>query len=369
MSLPTYTVIAPSAIQANAPLTTDLATDWTDNTEHVRQTVYDPDIHTPQIAHDHDGFNSALISGFSGGANLLFLSEANIATPEFTVNPLSNFRMRPDGLWLWGLPGLKGGVIRAETFPTASTKLNRFDFLLFDTGEVDDILFGCIILDPTGVINANDRIECLGFKNLSGFIDVGIYTGDGVNPQAITGIGFAPDLVIIWAEATQTPQRGVAIRSANMVGTRIFDSGLHTTLFGIDSLDADGFSVEGSSAFNENGVIFGYIAIKAGMNSNGERIDLFNYDGDGNSDRDLLLALGYTPQFAMIVETTTSTTAPAFHSISMGARSIDWKTPASTAGGIVRRFEKGTVIVGDDVSANGAGRSYDILTFLGGVLR
>jgi len=61
MALPVYTVIAASATQANAPLTTDLAQDWTNNTEHVRQTVYDPALHTPRLAHDHNGINSALV--------------------------------------------------------------------------------------------------------------------------------------------------------------------------------------------------------------------------------------------------------------------------------------------------------------------
>ena len=277
MALPIFTVIAPSATQANAPLTTDLAVDWTNNTDHVRQTVYDPAIHTPQVAHDHDGVNSAKIAGASGGVNLIILSEANLATPNSLVNPLSRFKMRPDCVMLMGLPGMKGGIIRRES----GNELNRFDIAFRNTGEVDEVMFGCVALDATGDINAEDRLEAICFSDLAGFIKIGVYTGNGVSPQAITGIGFLSSIVFIWSETAPTVERGVGVRSTNMVGTRSIDSGIFSTTNGIDSLDADGFSVEGNSTYNENGKQYGFLCLKTGMNSNGERIDLNTYSGAG----------------------------------------------------------------------------------------
>lgn len=297
------------------------------------------------------------------GKNLIILSEANIATPSNIINPLSRFKLKPDCVMLWGLPGLKGGIIRGPS----AVDLSRFDIALYDSGEVDDVLRGCIALDSTGDINGEDRLEAICFKNLAGFIKSSIYTGlGGSGEQLITGIGFPPDLLMVWAESTQGIENGVHIRSANIAGSRTFNNGVFASAIGITSIGADGFGVRGATGLNESGVQFAYLAIKSGMNSNGERIDLNTYSGNGTPTRDLLLALGADPQFAIILETTTNTNSPIFKTESMGIQSIDWLTP-SIVSTQIKEFGERTVIVGNSNNVNASGRTYDIITFSGAV--
>lgn len=63
-----WTTIADAATAPDAPLDTTLITAMRDDLIHVRETVYDPAIHTAAVAHNHDGVNSALLPGEVMGA-------------------------------------------------------------------------------------------------------------------------------------------------------------------------------------------------------------------------------------------------------------------------------------------------------------
>ena len=67
-----WTVIATAATDPDSPLDTTLITAIADNLTHVRETVYDPAIHTPALAHTHDGIDSVQISGNIAGALYMF---------------------------------------------------------------------------------------------------------------------------------------------------------------------------------------------------------------------------------------------------------------------------------------------------------
>jgi len=74
MSAPSksFTTIADAAVDPNSPLDTTLMTAIRDGLIHVRETVYDPALHTAAKAHTHNGVDSALISGNIAGALFLF---------------------------------------------------------------------------------------------------------------------------------------------------------------------------------------------------------------------------------------------------------------------------------------------------------
>lgn len=69
----TWTTIADAAVDPDSPLDTVLITALRDDIEHVRETVYDPAIHTAAVAHTHNGVDSSLISGNVAGG--LFLHQ------------------------------------------------------------------------------------------------------------------------------------------------------------------------------------------------------------------------------------------------------------------------------------------------------
>ena len=87
-------------------------------------------------------------------------------------------------------------------------------------------------------------------------IKAGTYTGNADATQAITGVGFEPDALFIFRlqdglnSYYKDKNMGVnAFTFAAIYGTSI-----------IDSLDGDGFTVNGSA--NANGGVFSFLAIK-----------------------------------------------------------------------------------------------------------
>ena len=136
--------------------------------------------------------------------------------------------------------------------------------------------------------------------NADSNIAVGSYTGNGAATQAITGVGFAPDYVMIygddnnWARNRTRFTSGVLGAGANF---RIRNSGQNAT--SIPSLDADGFTVGDGSAgqedSNENTTIYHYVAIR---NQPGA-IRVGSYAGDGTSPRDVT-GVGFQPVYVLV---------------------------------------------------------------------
>ena len=100
----------------------------------------------------------------------------------------------------------------------------------------------------------------------------GNYTGDGSDPQAITGIGFTPICLWIWKNATDAVEMDTFVTSTDMLATDpdgmsvvLNKSGgvlIQRTLdFLISALGSDGFSV-GATA-NTNAVVYTYVAFGA----------------------------------------------------------------------------------------------------------
>lgn len=98
-------------------------------------------------------------------------------------------------------------------------------------------------------------------------IKVGSYTGNGSDPQAVTGVGFLPVFLIVWMRHDSDNNRGIAFRatpdsSALSVGQAEESIDYRNN---ISSLDADGFSVRNSGSVdnfygNESGKLYSYVA-------------------------------------------------------------------------------------------------------------
>lgn len=95
-------------------------------------------------------------------------------------------------------------------------------------------------------------------------IKVGTYTGNGAATQAITGVGFHPDSLLVGQH------RDANSPSLNMKTAAMTDNVLQAAINGwfradiVISLDADGFTVgDGElAALNVNGLLYSYIALK-----------------------------------------------------------------------------------------------------------
>lgn len=121
----------------------------------------------------------------------------------------------------------------------------------------------------------------------------GSYTGNGTS-QSITGIGFAPDIVIVKSYGLD---RAPYIRSTDMPATnskQLIDNLAFVTTQ-ITSLDADGFSVGSGNAANENGETIQYIAIKAAVAD----CKIGTYVGNGADNRSIS-GIGFEPTMVWV---------------------------------------------------------------------
>jgi len=97
----------------------------------------------------------------------------------------------------------------------------------------------------------------------AGVCAIGAYTGNGSDARAITGLGFQPDIVIIFNDANSTdePVMRTASHAGDNTTTLTQDHGTQANQ--IESLDADGFTVGTDGAVNTNTEGYYYIAFKS----------------------------------------------------------------------------------------------------------
>src|SRR5262249_29651878 len=89
----------------------------------------------------------------------------------------------------------------------------------------------------------------------------GTYTGNGANNRAITGVGFRPDFVIVKGSgATTAMARSGTMRAGE---SKPFGGALATVTNRIESLDADGFTVDADASVNGASVTYSWIAFSA----------------------------------------------------------------------------------------------------------
>jgi len=122
----------------------------------------------------------------------------------------------------------------------------------------------------------------------------GSYTGNATDARAITGVGFAPDLVIVKGNTAQT---GV-FRTSTMIGDASKPATGLTALTAnlVETLTADGFTIGTDARVNSSAVVYQWIAFSAGA---GQMI-VSAYTGNGVDNRSLT-GLGFQPEYVMVM--------------------------------------------------------------------
>ncbi|MEZ6078125.1 MAG: hypothetical protein R3C56_21360 [Pirellulaceae bacterium] len=185
-------------------------------------------------------------------------------------------------------------------------------------------------------------------------IDVGAYTGNAAT-QAVTGIGFSPEMVWSLNAAAQS------VRWESSLSTATFD--FNQTSYGtagFTSLNADGFTVDSSTALNGSGNTVYYIA----FNQNADYFSLNTYVGNSVNNRNIT-GVGFEPELVFVRETT-------------GSNFVDLKTESSgyntnVAGGFgnfgqtyanyIKALQSDGFQVGTDPDENASGRTYAYFAF------
>jgi hypothetical protein len=125
-------------------------------------------------------------------------------------------------------------------------------------------------------------------------VATGTYTGDGSSPRGITGLGFTPKVVIIFATTGSVNTSATLFKTdqhpqgASSVSSTMGDSG---QAVGIDSLDSNGFTVRGEK--NTSGVDYYYLALA------GTDVKTGTYTGN-NSDNRNITGVGFQPEWVVL---------------------------------------------------------------------
>jgi hypothetical protein len=174
----------------------------------------------------------------------------------------------------------------------------------------------------------------------------GTYTGNGADNRQITGLGFAPDMVIVKANNTQN----AVLRSYLVAGDLtkdVIDGSFAANR--IQSLDDEGFTVGTDARVNSNGVQYHWIAWVAGAG----QMTFGLYTGDGTAGRQIT-DLGFSPDFVIIANTTNE----AVFRNSAAATSSNFDA-TSNAGWIAAMGTDGFTVGNDArVNANGVGYGF-----------
>jgi hypothetical protein len=162
-------------------------------------------------------------------------------------------------------------------------------------------------LDSAGfTLGTNARVNASGtaytwtaLGAAKGTMKVGTYTGTGSASQAVTGVGFAPSLVLVLPASTAAASlRGTGMTSAFHLDS---DTGQATE---ITALGSDGFTA--GSTLNASSVAYHYVAWtnKAGLVATG------TYTGDNTNNR--AVSAGLAPSYVLL-RATNATAHAAVH--------------------------------------------------------
>ncbi len=170
--------------------------------------------------------------------------------------------------------------------------------------------YGAFTVGGNARVNSNAiDYNWVAFKQAAKRMKVGSYTGNGGASQAITGVGFSPEFVVVMSAGAAE----AVFRSSS--DTETFDfalSGGSATL--ITVLGADGFTLGSNDArVNASSTTYHYIA----WNEVPGTIDVGTYTGDGVNDRNVTDP-GFKPEYVLIKADTTTNSNAVHHPASLG---------------------------------------------------
>ena len=213
--------------------------------------------------------------------------------------------------------GASNGVIRSSTVAGNLTKDVFASAAMFAGGILSLGADGFTVGPDARVNTAANTYFYLALQAAASDLKVGTYIGDGIDDRNITGVGFQPDVVIVYQEASFFP----VWRSSDVPGDLTLTFGTNAPADNrIQMFQADGFQVGNATTVNANLVTHHYIAVKkaAGL------LNTLTYAGNATDNRDLT-GLGFLPDFVTIRGGGTTTVQGAVrYGAEVGDNSMVW---------------------------------------------
>jgi|TARA_E500000081_G_scaffold30443_1_gene34135 hypothetical protein len=119
------------------------------------------------------------------------------------------------------------------------------------------------VANDSGSNGSGNEIIAYCFHSVANVSKISSYTGNGASTQAITGVGFQPDFIML-KDINSTEQWYMfdSVRGSDKYLHPNLDSSEGTSTDRLKTFDSDGFTVGSDAAVNGNGNTFIYIAIK-----------------------------------------------------------------------------------------------------------
>lgn len=358
-----WTTIADSRVDADSPWDDTLAIDIRDNLENLMRWLGGDYLSTATENHDHDGSNSALIGGASGGS---FIAVQPFKGIGQSVR-FDTIRFKPQFALISHIVNTSTGAPASvspfmKTLNQADQSSYSFSSGLLASHGLDGFYEGGFGLDggASDLNSASVWYDRLMLRSKSGLVHCDGYSGTG-STLNITAPGFQPTLVIITRRATNGDAH-MKISDYTSNNAKNMRTGAFVTN-AITSLDATGFTLSTNAEVNSSGVTYDYIALKAGS-GDGERIAKLTWAGNGVDGR-AITGAGFRPQAALIFRTdVTSNTIDSFQTASMRRHGAT-RFASTTLIDCVQTFDSDGMTI--DANVNASGQNYTAFLFLGGV--
>jgi hypothetical protein len=179
----------------------------------------------------------------------------------------------------------------------------------------------------------------------------GSYTGDGQDNRQITGLPFAPDVVIVKGD---TNQLGI-VRTSTMTGDNAKELAKTALLANlVQSLDTNGFTVGNDARVNANTVTYYWIAFHALPG----RLKVGSYAGTGSNQS--ITGVGFSPECVIVVpESADETNATSIDMIPF-ARQFDAEAGNTNR---ITSLDADGFTVGGGGQTGGSGKTYDYIAW------
>jgi hypothetical protein len=257
----------------------------------------------------------------------------------------------------------------AGHFHTSTMAANQTDF--FNTTANDTTGDYIKTINSNGFTvgitdNTNNGVYYyIAFKNTSGKVATGSFTGDGTDNRTITGVGFKPDMVMMKNDTSATAANTNSVMSskeyngdaANFIGD------VPATFIDmqdqIQKMDTNGFQVGTSANTNESGATIQWIAFGGVPAASGATGTFKMATGTftGNSTSRPFTGLGFAPDLVIVKDTSTSY-AVFRTSIMASASAAYFANAATDVSNTITSMDSDGFTLGTSNVTNGNTRTY-----------
>lgn len=240
----------------------------------------------------------ALFLVFLVGAFAPNVTVSQVATGTYTgsgaVRSITGLGWQPDAVVIKS-SSANATVVRTSSMVGDSSKQPGTATALL-TNRVTSLDADGFSLGTHASVNATSTTyHWVAFKEVTGYMDVGSYTGDGNASKTIGTAGFQPDLVWLMPRAADSG----TVRFRSMTASYRFSGGVSGASW-ITGMTSSGFTVGNTASTNTLGRTYHYMAWKADTGIMAVR----TYTGNATDNR-TISGVGFVPQYVIVMNGTT----------------------------------------------------------------